>query len=427
MLHQFIQHCDDGNLLPDYQSAYRKNYSCETALVGILEDILWAMERQRVTAVVAIDLSAAFDTVDHDILLDVLTKRFGVKNNALNWFDNYLRPRGLKVNVGNEYSVERPLSFSVPQGSGAGPSMYSSYASTMKDIVQKPIDIHDYADDHSLKRSFVGSSRKEEKATIDSLTETAAVVKVWMDENRLKMNNSKTEFIMFGSRQQLAKTETSSLDVNGVLIPRSRSIKFLGADLDEILSFKGMINRKCRVAISNLQKLRLIRKCLTPEAAKIVAHGLVIAHLDYANAIYIGLPQVEINKLQRVQNMAAKVITCAGRYDSSTEALKTLHWLPIHLRIQFKIATLVFRSLHGTAPKYLCDLIKLESNDRYRLRSREQQNILAVPFTKCKTFADRAFSVAGPKVWNNLPVELKSQTDFGAFKKQLKTHLYRKF
>ena len=86
--------------------------------------------------------------------------------------------------------------------------------------------------------------------------------------------------------------------------------------------------------------------------------------------------------------------------DSSTEALKTLHWLPIHLRIQFKIATLVFRSLHGTAPKYLCDLIKLESNDRYRLRSREQQNILAVPFTKCKTFADRAFSVAGPKVWN---------------------------
>ena len=163
MLHQFIQHCDDGNLLPDYQSAYRKNYSCETALVGIFEDILWAMERQRVTAVVAIDLSAAFDTVDHNIILDVLTKRFGVKNNALNWFDNYLRPRGLKVNVGNEYSVEPPLSFSVPQGSGAGPSIYSSYASTMKDIVQKSIDIHGYADDHSLKRSFVGSSRKEEK------------------------------------------------------------------------------------------------------------------------------------------------------------------------------------------------------------------------------------------------------------------------
>ena len=152
-----------------------------------------------------------------------------------------------------------------------------------------------------------------------------------------------------------------------------------------------MINRKCRVAISNLQKLRLIRKCLTPEAAKIVAHGLVIAHLDYANAIYIGLPQFEINKLQKVQNMAAKVITCAGRYDSSTEALKTLLWLPIHLRIQFKIATLVFRSLHGIAPKYLCDLIKLESNDRYRLRSFEQQNILAVPFTKC----GGRFSLAG--------------------------------
>ena len=149
-----------------------------------------------------------------------------------------------------------------------------------------------------------------------------------------------------------------------------------------------MVNRKCHVAFGNLQKLRIIHKSLTLEAAKKVAIGLVLSHLDYANALYIGLPQVEINKLQRIQNMAAKVVTKTGRYDSSTVALKQLHWLPIHLRIKYKIVILVFRSINGIAARYLCELLSTPQNTRYRLRSQSDQNILVVPFTKHKTFAD---------------------------------------
>ena len=126
MLQQLTAHCDVNDLLPDYQSAYRTNYSCETALVKLCNDVLWSMERQRVTAIVAIDLSAAFDTVDHNILLDVLNVRFGILGAALEWYDNYLRPRSMMVNVGAEYSTKRSLDFSVPQGSGAGPMLYSS-------------------------------------------------------------------------------------------------------------------------------------------------------------------------------------------------------------------------------------------------------------------------------------------------------------
>jgi len=94
--------------------------------------------------------------------------------------------------------------------------------------------------------------------------------------------------------------------------------------------------------MSNLQKLKRIRKSLTPGAAKTIPMGLIISHLDYANALYSGLPNTEVRKLRRIQNMTATTITDARKYDNSTETLKALHWLPIHLRIEFKVLTLVF-------------------------------------------------------------------------------------
>ena len=114
MLTQFTTHCDNKDLLPDYQSACLKNFSCETALVKLTDDILWSLEEQHVTSVVAIDLSAAFDTVDHGILLEVLQKRFGIEDTTVQWFDSYLRPQSLRANVGSEYSLEQ-LHFSVPK------------------------------------------------------------------------------------------------------------------------------------------------------------------------------------------------------------------------------------------------------------------------------------------------------------------------
>ena len=369
--------------------------------------IIWSMPTKTCES-----MSAAFDTVDHNILLNVLEDRFGIKDSSLKWVDSYLRPRSLRVCVGDAYSSVRSLDFSVPQGSGAGPSFYSAYASTMRDIVPATVDIHGYADDHALKKAFKASSKTDEITSIASLRSVIFDIKSWMDENRLKMNNSKTEFILFGSRQQLAKLTTTTIDINGVLTNRSPSIRYLGADLDERLTLGGMITRKCRVAMGNLQKLKLIRKCRTLSTATTVALGLVIAHLDYANALYSGLPAVEIQKLQRIQNTTANIVTGVNKHASSTTALKSLHWLQIRLRIEFKIATLVFRSLHGLAPSYLRDLIRPVSVTRRGLRSQTKACILEVPFNRRKTFADRAFSTYGPRTWNLLPEDLRSLTDY---------------
>ena len=193
-----------------------------------MDDILWNMEEQKITAVVAIDISAAFDTVDHDVLLDVLNNRYGLDGNTLNWIDSYLRPRKFKVNIGQSYSEEIDVKFSVPQGSIFGPVLYSTYASTLEEIINNVnrsnnindqvdisgerlynkketiINLHGFAEDHAMKKSFsITDDNSNELSTISDLEKCISKVKEWMNHNRLKMNGEKTELILYGLRQQL--------------------------------------------------------------------------------------------------------------------------------------------------------------------------------------------------------------------------------
>ena len=153
VLNQFDQHCSKYGLMPGYQSAHRKNFSSETALIKVINDYLWNMENQQITIIVTIDLSATFDTVDHQILTDVLNKRFNIDGVALEWFSNYLSSRLYKHIVENVHSIEKSLSFSVPQGSVAGPALHNAYASTLEEVVSPSIQLHGFAIDHMIKDS----------------------------------------------------------------------------------------------------------------------------------------------------------------------------------------------------------------------------------------------------------------------------------
>ena len=143
---RFNNHCHVHTMLPQYQSAYCKFQSCETSLTKLVNDCLWAMDDQ-VTALVAIDLSAAFDTVDHGILLDVLNKQFEVSGTVLKWFNSYISPRDCKVNVNGSYSISRPLKFSVPQESLARPFLYLAYEASLQHVVTQDINLYGYASD----------------------------------------------------------------------------------------------------------------------------------------------------------------------------------------------------------------------------------------------------------------------------------------
>ena len=156
---------------------------------------------------------------------------------------------------------------------------------------------------------------------------------------------------------------------------------------------------------------------------------LVISHLDYTNALLEGLPKCSLDQLQCVQNIAAKIVLGKGRYDSSTRCLAELYWLPIQQRIEFKIITLVHKSLHGLAPQYLVNLLIILTRKVQRregLRSNNKTSQLEIPAMTRKTFAARAFSVLGLQLWNELPDNLQKIDNYVSFKQNLKTLLYRR-
>ena len=212
-----------------------------------------------------------------------------------------------------------------------------------------------------------------------------------MNSCHLKMNTDKTETIIFGSRQQIKKCRLTAIDVCGDSIPYIESIKYLGVCIDSNLCLDNHIAAKCRIAMFNLFKITNIRNFLITEACHTAVLAMVISHLDYANAIMVGLPEKYMGRLQRDQNMAAKVVLKRGKYTSSKASLQSLHWLPIRSRINFKIAVLVYNCLHGEAPEYLKNCLITYIPKREGLRSGAIIDRLIVPRTGKKTFADRAF------------------------------------
>ena len=281
----------------------------QDSITKTTNDLLWVMEHQEVTLLVVIDLSAAFDTVDHDLLLSILSRKFGVIDNALKWFNSYLRPMRFQIEIDDTKSKEIELPFLVPQGSCAGPVLYSAYASTLQEVIQdpdgssstyKPTDLHGFADDDVYKKLFAAKSRTDETNTMGELENCASRIKNWMDGNRLKMNDSKTEFIMFGSRMVLTKCTTT--DINGTSVKRENIIRYIVAWLDSGLLFKHHVKTKCKSAMFNLVCIKRLRPSLAVEAANILVMGLVILHLDYANSILFGVLDIMMKQQQCVQN-----------------------------------------------------------------------------------------------------------------------------
>ena len=179
--------------------------------------------------------------------------------------------------------------FCLLQGSVAGPVAYSAYASTLREVIPSQVDLHGYGDDHAYKKSFLANSRKAESDTIEQLQNCARVIKIWIDGNRLKMNNKKTEFIKFNSRRLLPKCHTTAININGKGVSQVDLIRYLGVRLDALLSFKHHIKVKCKAAMFNLIRIIRNRPYLTQEACHVLFIGLVISHLRLCQQYLDGL------------------------------------------------------------------------------------------------------------------------------------------
>ena len=179
----------------------------------------------------------------------------------------------------------------------------------------------------------------------------------------------------------------------------------------------------CRSAWYQLRNIREVRHSLTTEATIRLVCALVLSRIYYGNILLYGAPGCLLQKLQRVQNSAARLVRKCPRSDHIIPILRELHWLPVKQRIQYKLLVTTYKALHGGAPYYLSEILHLYQSTR-TLRSNELQ-LLHVPHARCG-YDDRSFAVAAPRLWNIIPLVIKSYTNTSIFKNRIKTYLFTK-
>ena len=320
------------------------------------------------------------------------------------------------------------LECGVPQGSCIGPLLFVVYASKIFEIVDKHnLEIHCYADDSQLYLSFCPNNIANQEAALARVERCIEDIREWMLNDKLKLNDDKAEFIIIGTSQQLAKVSINTLRVGAATITRVSSARNLGSWFDSKLTMEIHISKTCNSAFYYLYNLRRIRKYLSKDNTKTLVHAFISSKIDYCNSLLYGLPEYQLNKLQRVKNMCARLICNESKYCHITPLLADLHWLPVKFRIEFKILLIVFKIFRGLAPSYLSFLNISKPVSKYNLRSSNDSTLLSYPKIKPKaTLGERAFAFAAPKLWNALPRPIRESTSVDTFKRKFKTHLFEK-
>ena len=420
---QLVNHLKINGLMDVYQSAYKMFNSTETALLKVRNDILMEMDKNHTAMLILLDLSAAFDTIDHRILISRLETRCGLKGTALAWFTSYLKDRTQSVMINDQQSQPVKLKYGVPQGSVLGPILFTIYTSPLGELFsQYDMDYHCYADDTQIYMGFNPKSENDQKLAVDIMEDCIMEVKNFMNHNKLKLNDDKTEFVLIGTKYWINKLTFNEIMVGNVQIKAVEKAKNLGVVFDKNMGMKTQVSSICRTGFHNLRNLSSIRNILDNDTAKTAAHAFVTSGLDYCNSLLYGLPECQMKKLQLVHNAAARVVVKKRKFDHISEDLKNLHWLPVKSRIDFKVLLLTWKALNDQAPDYLKEMLKYKE-DKHDSRIK---NALLIPKTKLVTCGDRAFSIAAPTLWNSLPNELRNINKLSVFKKKLKTHLFAK-
>ena len=258
VVNQLTEYCELNSLEEPNQSAYRQGHSTETALLKITNDLLLKMDNQQVSLLILLDMSAAFDTIPHQLFLDRLQETFGLSGSALQWFRSYFKARAQRIAINGEMSTTDELEIGLPQGSGAGPFGYKTYTKPIGYIIKMlayHINYNMFADDNQLHNALSPNSVSSQLTAKANLEYCITVLSKWLHENKLKLNGNKTELIMIGKKSQLSKMSFDSISIAGSEIQAKPFAKNLGVYIDQDLSMTVQVNHVIKTCNTQLRIL----------------------------------------------------------------------------------------------------------------------------------------------------------------------------
>ena len=418
---QLQEYLNNFEAIPKNQSAYKKFHSVETALCRIYNDLIISKANGNCTMLIALDLSAAFDTVVQRMLLDDL-KNLGIGGSVLNWFQTYLIGRTFSVEICGENSDAAIMKTGVCQGTILAPVLFTIYTMELSYVLRDlGVSCHFYSDDTQILLNI-----ETESQACEDFNNIFSAISKWMSKRKLKLNANKTECIIFGHKTRLNTLNSFKyvkLD-NLSKIDFVDKIKDLGIIFDQHLTMETQILNVRAKAIGNLINISRISKYIDKDSRLKLVYGLVLSRVDFCNSLYANLPKYQVRKLQIIINDAARLVCNVVRFsrDRVTPLCIQLHFLPIKARIMYKICLLTYKILMYGQPSYLADLIKYRTTSR-PLRSNTSLQ-LHEPIIAQTNYSDRCFAYCAPRFFNELPESVRLSTSVAVFKSRLKTFIF---
>ena len=393
------------------QSGNRKSHSTESVLLHFTDEIPKNMDEKRIS-VVLLDMTKAFDSILHDILLAKL-RRIGISSSALSWFSRYLSSRKQVVRVGNAVSEQLELSYVVPQGSILGPMLFTLYVNDLLSIPNHCQSMG-YVDDTKL---LLALPPNQTTNAVSMLNDYLGEITKWCCRNSLLLNPDKTKLLVIGVPQLTKTLPTQTITLMGKHIEPVTTAKDLGVYIDNSLNYNDHINKISSSCIYNLIMINRIKYLLDKKTILLLIHSFVFNKLLYCSSVWSNTSKKNIKKLQLLQNFAARIVLGLKKYDHISEGLKSLGWLDINHKFKFNDCVMMYKCLNNEgAPAYLSQRFKKRS----QIHSRATRNRSDLDLIKCRlTTGQRSFSFRGAKAWNELPKSVRDATSLNNFKKNL--------
>ena len=401
---QVVDYLETNHLLDDFQSAYRRGFSTQTALLRVLDSMREAVDKRMVTLVVLFDFSKAFDRVCHGRLLDKL-RRLKFSKPVIQWFRAYLEGRKQAVRDGNgNTSSWCQLSCGVPQGSVLGPLLFSLYLSDFREIIDC-CEYSYYADDLLI---YLSGPPDRINEYIIQMNKEIEAIRSWATLNGLKLNDSKTRAMIVGSARHLnyiREIRDRNVMVGNSTVPFSESVKYLGVSITETLDWNEHVTHCVRKVNMTLYRLKVCKRFLPTSVRSTLVTSLINPLIDYACLAYSGLTGEQNLKIQRAYNSCVRMVLDVRKMEHITPYYAKLKWLKVDKRREYFLGMFMYRLFELNRPKYLLD--KFTYRQQLGVRTTRVSNqLLALPYCRTETYK-KSFTYTAADYWNRLPVSLR--------------------